>query len=188
MGQMRMSHIYQPLMLKTLLRHGGSATTRQIAEAFLAEDESQIDYYRLIVNRMPGAVLRNRGMVVKSGDAYGLADELRDLSAAESAALAGLCDRAIAAYKAKRGTALWEHRAIGLGAIPGRLRYATLKRAGFRCELCGVPGSERALDVDHILPRKHGGKDTLENFQALCWKCNGAKGAESSAYDCADAG
>ena len=44
-SQMRMSHIYQPLMLRTILQGGGTATTRQIAAAFLAEDESQLEYY-----------------------------------------------------------------------------------------------------------------------------------------------
>jgi ATP adenylyltransferase len=31
--------------------------------------------------------------------------------------------------------------------------------------------------VDHIVPRKHGGKDDLTNLQALCFKCNANKGA-----------
>ena len=53
-SEMRMSHIYQPLMLRTLLQAGGMATTRQIAAAFLAEDESQLEYYEAITNRMPG--------------------------------------------------------------------------------------------------------------------------------------
>lgn len=91
--------------------------------------------------------------------------------------LAQLCDEAIAAYKAKRGAAIWEHRALGLGRIPGRLRYETLKKAGFHCELCGISADERALDVDHITPRKAGGTDDLANLQALCWLCNTNKGA-----------
>ena len=36
---------------------------------------------------------------------------------------------------------------------------------------------ERALDVDHIIPRKHGGTDDPDNLQALCWLCNANKGA-----------
>ena len=38
-----------------------------------------------------------------------------------------------------------------------------------------------ALDVDHIIPRKHGGSDDPTNLQALCWKCNGDKGAGDDA-------
>ena len=52
-----------------------------------------------------------------------------------------------------------------------------LRRAGFRCELCGVPADERALEVDHIVPRRHAGSDDRSNLQALCYKCNANKGA-----------
>lgn len=31
--------------------------------------------------------------------------------------------------------------------------------------------------MDHIVPRKHGGKDDLTNLQALCFRCNANKGA-----------
>ena len=55
--QMQMSHIYQPLMLKTLVERGGWASIRHIAAAFLSRDESQIEYYSEITKRMPGRVL-----------------------------------------------------------------------------------------------------------------------------------
>ena len=41
---MRMSHVYQPLMLKALLKRNKRAPTREIATAFLAEDESQLEH------------------------------------------------------------------------------------------------------------------------------------------------
>lgn len=31
--------------------------------------------------------------------------------------------------------------------------------------------------VDHIIPLKHGGKDTLDNVQLACKRCNSSKGA-----------
>ena len=155
--EMRMSHIYQPLMLRILLQNGGIATTRQIAAAFLAEDESQLEYYEAITTRMPGKVLRKHGIVERNGERYSLAPNTIGLSPQETQALIALCDEAIARFKAIREASIWEHRAVGLGQIPGKLRYETLKRAGFRCELCGVPADERALDVDHIIPRKAGG-------------------------------
>jgi ATP adenylyltransferase len=43
-NQMRMSHIYQPVMLMTLLEGGGKASTTAIARAILQQDESQIEY------------------------------------------------------------------------------------------------------------------------------------------------
>ena len=54
---MRMAHIYQPLMLKTLVERSGWASVRDIATAFLSRDESQIEYYSEITKRMPGRVL-----------------------------------------------------------------------------------------------------------------------------------
>lgn len=40
-----MSHLYQPLMLKTVIERGGWASLRDIASTFLTHDESQIEYY-----------------------------------------------------------------------------------------------------------------------------------------------
>ena len=40
---MRMSHIYQPVMLMELLKRGGSASVNQIAQSLLVRDHAQID-------------------------------------------------------------------------------------------------------------------------------------------------
>ena len=42
--QMKMSHIYQPVMLKVLLENNGEASIEQIASALLSYDESQVEY------------------------------------------------------------------------------------------------------------------------------------------------
>jgi diadenosine tetraphosphate (Ap4A) HIT family hydrolase len=86
-------------------------------------------------------------------------------------------NEAIRVYLQKRGDAVYDHRRAALGYLLGSLRYDVLKRAGFRCELCGTSADERAIEVDHIIPRKHGGEDDLTNLQALCFKCNANKGA-----------
>jgi len=78
-------------------------------------------------------------------------------------------------------TAVFDHRRAALGYLSGSLRYEVLKRAGFRCELCGISADERAIEVDHIIPRKHGGEDDPTNLQALCFKCNANKGARDDA-------
>ena len=82
-------------------------------------------YYEMITKRMPGAVLRKHGVVTKDGDSYTLTPDITEMSPPERAELMRLCDEAIETYKAKRGATLWEHRAVGLGQIPGRLRYDT---------------------------------------------------------------
>ena len=46
-SKMKMSHIYQPLLIRSLVDAGGSATLRQLATFFLSQDESQLLYYRI---------------------------------------------------------------------------------------------------------------------------------------------
>ncbi len=54
---MRMSHIYQPVMLMTLLRNEGRASVDQVAGEFLVQDESQVEYYSHITKVMQGRVI-----------------------------------------------------------------------------------------------------------------------------------
>jgi ATP adenylyltransferase len=75
----------------------------------------------------------------------------------------------------ERGKRIWQHRTASSGYISGTLRYEVLKRARFRCELCGVSADVRALEVDHIVPRNKGGTDDLDDLQALCYRCNSMK-------------
>src|SRR6516164_9949252 len=175
--RMRMAHIYQPVMIRELLKSGGKASIRNIAAAFLSRDESQLEYYEQITKDMPGKVLGKHGVVERDGDEYRLTIDPSSLSSEERDELMQLCDEAINAYLQTRGTAVFDHRRAALGYLSGSLRYEVLKRAGFRCELCGISADERAIEVDHILPRKHGGTDERTNLQALCFKCNANKGA-----------
>jgi ATP adenylyltransferase len=87
-GQMRMSHIYQPVMLMELLERGGKCNEREIASSLLAHDESQIEYYIEITNNMVGRVLRNRGAVQrdKQTKTYQLGGSRRNQRRAEAAA------------------------------------------------------------------------------------------------------
>jgi ATP adenylyltransferase len=175
--QMRMSHIYQPVMIKELLKRGGKASIRHIAAAFLARDASQLEYYEQITKNMPGKVLTKHGIVQRDGDSYRLTTDLSSLARQERTELIRLCDAAINNYLDKRGAAVYDHRRAALGYLSGSLRFEVLKRAGFRCELCGISANERAIEVDHIVPRKYGGKDDITNLQALCFRCNANKGA-----------
>ena len=70
---MRMSHIYQPVMLIELLRRGGKASANEIAKAILLHDPSQIEYYRQITHNMVGRVLtRNHGITSRDKELYAL--------------------------------------------------------------------------------------------------------------------
>lgn len=173
-NRMRMSHVYQPVMLLTLLKKRGRASASDIAKAILAHDHSQIEYYENIVHNMVGRVLRRHGVVEREGDRYILAD-FGVLTQSQRESLTKMCHDKLAEYIDRRGRKIWEHRRKSTGYITGTLRYDILKRAKFHCDLCGVPADEKALEVDHILPRNHGGTDDLANLQALCYSCNSMK-------------
>jgi diadenosine tetraphosphate (Ap4A) HIT family hydrolase len=167
--EMSPSHIYQPVMRRELLRHKGTASVNDIAKALLAEDQSQIEYYEQITKNMVGRVLtKNRG-----GATYRLKG-FSDLSPTEIKQLIKLCDAEITEYLEKRNDP-WSHRRKSTGYISGTVRYEVFKRAATRCESCGISNEDRALEVDHIIPRNKGGTDNLSNFQALCYSCNSMK-------------
>jgi ATP adenylyltransferase len=173
--QMRMSHIYQPVMIKALLENGGKATTEVIAQALLAYDQSQVEYYSLRTKTMVGKVLTHNGVVepIKDGrqvTGYRLTETTH--TEAQRATLQAMCEEAIDAYISKRGKAIWGHRGPESGYVSGSIRYNVLKRAKHRCELCGGREDQVALHVDHIIPRSKGGSDDISNFQVLCVTCN----------------
>lgn len=79
------------------------------------------------------------------------------------------------------------------------LRYATFYQKGCKCTACGKEGVYFQLDggdnpnrkhfnlyaadgtlitKDHIIPKKHGGKDQVDNMQTMCFNCNLAKGCQ----------
>jgi ATP adenylyltransferase len=142
--RMRMSHIYQPVMLMALLRHDGKCSVTQIAKEILKYDQAQIEYYEQITNNMVGRVLRSHGIVEKQGKNYVLkeADRLKEEQRDE---LIALCNAKLKAYLDKRGERIFAHRRVSAGYVSGTLRYEILKAAKFRCELCGVPADEKAL-------------------------------------------
>lgn len=53
------------------------------------------------------------------------------------------------------------------------IRWQVFQRDNWKCVACGRSSQDEIiLQVDHILPRSRGGKDTLDNFQTLCNMCN----------------
>jgi 5-methylcytosine-specific restriction endonuclease McrA len=176
-NKMRMSHVYQPLMLAALLERAGTASTPDIAKALLIEDTSQIDYYSHRIDTMVGKVLRSHDLVSKipRQHTYSL-NGYEELTDDEVSQLITLCHIKLTEFKKQRGDDVWEHRSRNRKAISGTIRYEVLKRANYRCELCGMNAEDKALEVDHIIPKSLGGKDDLTNYQALCYTCNASKG------------
>mgnify|MGYP000853283036 CR=1 FL=1 len=58
-----------------------------------------------------------------------------------------------------------------------RKRFFVMKRDSFACVLCGASGHGTGLEIDHKVPFSHGGDDTVENLQTLCFDCNRGKRA-----------
>ncbi len=175
-NRMRMSHIYQPVLLIDLLENKGLHHERDIAKSLLSYDKSQIEYYTKIANNMVGKVLKNHKIVSrdKNTKEYSLSD-FDTYTELQKQELVNLCKEKLLAFVEKRGDSVYDHRKKSLGYISGTIRYEVLKRAKFRCELCGISADKKALEVDHILPRNHGGTDDISNFQSLCYSCNAMK-------------
>jgi len=65
-------------------------------------------------------------------------------------------------------------------------RTVVRERGRDRCEYCGRRGAESPLiplQVEHIVARKHGGDDALENLALACAECNLAKGPNLPGID-----
>ena len=62
-NRMQMSHIYQPVMLMTLLGSGGRCHEKEIASALLSQDPTQVEYYTKVTN--------NSGVLHQSDQQYG---------------------------------------------------------------------------------------------------------------------
>ena len=172
--RMRMSHIYQPMMLMTLLKEGGVASIETLSKKLLIEDKSQQEYYGNITRNMVGRVLNNHGIVQKDGEIFKLRN-YETYTEDQRIELIQICQEKLNEYIEKRGKRIFEHRRKSAGYISGSIRYNVLKDAKFRCELCGVSADTKALEVDHIIPRNKGGTDDISNLQALCYSCNAMK-------------
>ena len=148
-----MSHIYQPLMLIELIKGNGKASARNISKSFLSYDETQIDYYKKITNQMPFKYLsKHFNEIKKFKDNYQFEDF--DLNENQKNELIELCNEKLQNYIKKRGVKkIFGHRTLASGVISGSVRYKVLLRAKNRCESCGISNKEKALEVDHIIPR-----------------------------------
>ena len=65
------------------------------------------------------------------------------------------------------------------------IRQTIRERAKNRCEYCQMPDevSMHGFQIDHVLPKKHDGDDSLDNLAWSCAPCNRHKGAQIAGYD-----
>lgn len=171
--EMRMSHLYQPLLIRALARTGGSATLRQLGAALLLEDESQLRYYEDRIRKMPLPVLRRHDVLVSDHDLVPL--NAASLTYEQRAKIELACTRRLAEFMQRRGLAIWDYRLLESDPVRPDVRYQVLAAARGRCALCGTTSAERRIEVDHIIPRSKGGTNDPSNLQALCDECNRGK-------------
>lgn len=174
-NKMWMNHIYQPLVIKTLIESGGHATVRQLAITLLDHDEGQIIYYEKILRKRPIRVLRSHDVIKRKGKLVSLNINAKRLTLEQKAEIKRLCEEKMQEFIKSRGLSIWDYRLADDNQVSDSLRYRVLKEAKGRCALCGATKDERMLDVDHIIPRSKGGKTEYSNLQVLCSKCNRSK-------------
>ena len=89
-----------------------------------------------------------------------------ELSDAERDELLQLCRQRLDAFREQRGEEVFAHRSRHRTPISGSVKYRIHPCARGRCECCGAHEHQRALEVDHIVPKNQGGSDAITNLQA----------------------
>lgn len=66
----------------------------------------------------------------------------------------------------------------GYGRIWELIRPRIFQRDKYLCQNCRRQGiAMKAVSIDHIIPKAHGGTDDDSNLEALCWPCHRKKTA-----------
>lgn len=177
--RMSMSEVYQPVIIKELLEHGGSCSKEHLAARLADHDASVQEYYQRILMRYPKETLAKHGVVHYDRTTKTFSLSLEAPSKLDEE-LIQLCDQRIEEWVSKRSRQA--------DAVPSSLRYDVLKAARGKCQLCGIPSTIRSIEVDHIIPKSRADRygkvhvegraipvNDIENLQALCFRCNRAK-------------
>jgi hypothetical protein len=66
------------------------------------------------------------------------------------------------------------------------IREFVRQRAGGKCEYCRLRQEHlpfSTFQIEHVIPRKHGGDDGLANLALACERCNSHKGTNLTGFD-----
>lgn len=78
-------------------------------------------------------------------------------------------------YAMPRPVRFGEAPAHPRAGMSSRLRFAILRRDGFRCRYCGATAQDARLVVDHVQPIADGGTNDTHNLVTACGPCNAGK-------------
>lgn len=70
--------------------------------------------------------------------------------------------------------------------ISAAARRQVRARAGDRCEYCGLHQDDEPwnrFQIEHVIPRQHGGGDAEDNLALACLSCNVYKGPNLAGID-----
>ena len=170
--KMRMSHVYQPLLIRSLLDAGGQASLRQVAADFVAEDEAHLRYYEERIKAMPLKVLRNNGVCSYQNGVLSL--DVENLSFEQRATLRAACEQRIAAFLEQRGVGAWNQGALNIEPVGESLRFEIL--SGIVCASSVVLGRNvvGSSSRSHSSPLE-GRDELIDNLLILCASCNRGK-------------
>ena len=88
------------------------------------------------------------------------------------------CSRLCINAHARRNMRIISARQVkdGTGYSWLRMRWHVLQRDDFTCQYCGRDVSDGAkLNIDHIRPKKKGGRFAAKNLITACFECNQGK-------------
>ena len=153
--KMKMSHVYQPLLIRLLVESGGQSTLRQLAKEFSAFDEAQILFYEDRLKKMPIPVLKTHGVASRTKQLVTL--EVDELTLEQRREIIVSCEKRIAKFLKQRGVGTWSGL-LELDPVGETIRYQVLTRDR-NCVLCGAGPKQANLQVDHIIPRSKGGSN-----------------------------
>lgn len=109
---------------------------RQLAQAFLAQDESQLLFYERRIKEMPLRVLRKHGIVRDEGKVVSLACE--ELTYQQRAEIRRLCEQKMQEFITKRGLEIWDYRLLEGDPAQDHLRMRVLRMMGAAVSRVGL--------------------------------------------------
>ncbi len=100
------------------------------------------------------------------------AANLRAVCGPCSAGLPGSCTPLLPEMSVRERMREANNRRTGATKLTPARRRVLIEKRGGRCELCGIPGTERQLQVHHRLAVLRGGDDSEANLLVLCFACH----------------